>query len=185
MHKIQKQTAWWIFALIGIGVVSRLIPHMHNFTPLGGIALFSAAYIGKRHWSLLVPLFTLWISDVFLNNFVYSEYVTGWNRWFGFGWSYLGFAMIVGLGWLLLQKINLTRVLGSALTASVLFFLLSNFGVWLGSTMYPPTGEGLMLCYAAGIPFFWKSVLGTVGFSLVFFSTYEWATSHRLLWEKA
>ena len=93
--------------------------------------------------------------------------------------------MIVGLGWLLLQKINLTRVLGSALTASVLFFLLSNFGVWLGSTMYPPTGEGLMLCYAAGIPFFWKSVLGTVGFSLVFFSTYEWATSHRLLWEKA
>lgn len=80
MHKIQKQTAWWIFVLVGIGVLSRLIPHMYNFTPLGAIALFSAAYVGRKSLSILVPVITLWISDLLLNNFVYSEYVSGWGR---------------------------------------------------------------------------------------------------------
>lgn len=185
MHEIKKNTAWWIIALVGIGIVSRLIPHMYNFTPLGAIALFSAAYIGRRGLSLLIPILTLWLSDILLNNFLYSEYVSGFSRWFGFGWSYIGFALIVGLGWISLKKINLWTVMGSSLAASVLFFLVSNFGTWLGSTMYAQSSEGLMLCYAAGIPFFWKSLAGTVFYSLVFFGTYEWVSSKRLIWEKA
>lgn len=185
MHKIQKQTAWWIFVLVGIGVLSRLIPHMYNFTPLGAIALFSAAYVGRKSLSILVPVITLWISDLLLNNFAYSEYVSGWGRFFGFGWSYLGFLLIVGLGWLTLKKINLWTVLGSSVAASVVFFLVSNFGSWLGSTMYAQNTSGLLICYAAGIPFFWKSLAGTVFFSLVFFNTYEWSSSRKLIWEKA
>ncbi|MDX1666478.1 MAG: DUF6580 family putative transport protein, partial [Saprospiraceae bacterium] len=65
------------------------------------------------------------------------------------------------------------RLLGSSLLASVVFFLITNFGVWAGSPLYPPTAEGLAACYIAGIPFFWNTLLGDLFFTGALFGAFE------------
>jgi hypothetical protein len=65
-------------------------------------------------------------------------------------------------------------VIGYSLVGSVLFFLITNFGVWLGSSMYPQTGAGLIATYVAGIPFFQNTVLGTLFYSSVMFGSFAY-----------
>jgi hypothetical protein len=82
--------------------------------------------------------------------------------------------MIVVLGYYLLKKITFGRVLSGALGASVIFFIVSNFGVWLSGSMYPLTFEGLTASYTAAIPFFHYTIAGNVVYSAVLFGAYEW-----------
>ena len=167
-----------ITGFILFAALSRLLPHAYNFTPIGAIALFGAAYFADKKWALLVPLLAIWISDLLLNNLAYSAFYDGF-AWFtgGFLFIYGGIAMIVVLGYYLLKKITFGRVLGGALGASVIFFIISNFGVWVTSPMYPPTVEGLIMCYTAAIPFFHYTIAGNVVYSAVLFGGYEWIKS--------
>ena len=65
----------------------------------------------------------------------------------------LSFAAIIVLGSIMLSKVSIPRVLGGAIGASILFFIISNFGVWLSDPDYPLTWGGLVLCYEMAIPF--------------------------------
>lgn len=166
-----------LLSLIGLAVISRLLPHPHNFTPVGAIALFGAAYFPRKWMALLIPLAAMWLSDLFLNNVTYArmfpEYYNEF-QWFGSVWVYGAFLLIGLLGMATLRKVNLPRVMGSALGASVLFFAVTNFAVWIGSAMYPKTIAGLMACYAAGIPFFGNTLLGDLVYCGVLFGVFEW-----------
>jgi len=82
--------------------------------------------------------------------------------------------MIVILGITLLKKITLPRVIGGALGGSLIFFVISNFGVWLASPLYPNTLEGLMMCYTAAIPFFHYTIAGNLVYCGVLFGGYEY-----------
>ena len=82
--------------------------------------------------------------------------------------------MIVILGIMLLKKITFPRVFGGALGASLVFFIVSNFGVWLGSALYPLTAEGLIMCYTAAIPFFHYTLAGNLIYCGVLFGGYEY-----------
>lgn len=163
-----------ITLIVLFAALSRLIPHPSNFTPIGAMALFGAAYYSKRHLAFLIPIFSMWISDLILNNVVYSAYFNHFV-WFykGSVFTYGAFVLIVVLGMFLLKKINVSNLIFSALSASVIFFVVSNFGVWLTSGMYPHTFSGLIACYIAGIPFFHNTLLGDFVYAGVMFGSFE------------
>lgn len=126
----------------------RLVPHPPNFTPIGAMALFGAAHLGRRPLAMAAPLSALLLSDLVLG--FYS----------GMWVQYLAVALTVALGWVALTKVSALRVAGAALASSILFFVVSNFGTWTLSGMYPLTAAGLAACYAAGIPFFQNTLAG-------------------------
>lgn len=162
--------------LILLAAMSRLIPHPANFAPVGGMALFGAAYYSKRYLAFLIPVLSMWISDLILNNVVYGQYFDRFV-WFYAGslFTYGAFALIVLFGMSVIRKVRVPTLLLSALGASVIFFLVSNFGVWFSSGMYPHTTEGLTACYAAGIPFFKNTAAGDLFYTAILFGAFEWS----------
>jgi hypothetical protein len=172
---MNKKSIYIIIGFIVFAALARLLPHAYNFTPIGAIALFGAAYFTSKKWAFLVPISALFISDLILNNFIYSAYHDGFALFTsGFLYIYGGFALIVVLGLFLFDKVTMPRVLGGAIGGSVIFFIVSNFGVWISSPMYPLTWEGIVMCYTAAIPFFHNTLGGTVIYSAVLFGGYEY-----------
>ena len=92
---------------------------------------------------------------------------------------YLSFLLIVGLGLWLQPRRRAPLVLGAALAASVLFFVLSNFGVWATDTLYPRTFDGLVTCYVMAIPFFDYTVAGDLFYTTLMFGLFA-AAEKRL-----
>ena len=162
-----------IVLMIVLAAASRFMPHPPNFTPIGAMGLFGAAYFTKKYWAFLIPLLALWFSDLILNNVVYAQYYDSF-QWMGNVWVYLAFALVVVLGFGLLKKVSPKNLLGASLAASVIFFLITNFASWLMPiSPYPATFSGLMACYTAGIPFFWNTLAGDLFFTAVLFGSFE------------
>ena len=169
------------FVLAGILVLaafSRLIPHPPNFTALGAMALFGGAYIHNRILAVLFPLSALWISDIILNNLVYSEFYKGFVLFSNTHiWIYISFVIIAILGQLIIKKVNIKTMGLSAISASILFFILSNFGVWAQGLMYPLSFSGLIACYIAALPFFGWTLIGNFFFCAILFGSFELAAN--------
>jgi hypothetical protein len=162
-----------VAGVIFLAALSRLLPHPPNFSPVEAIALFGGAYFAQRHAALWVPLVAMFVSDLALgvmNGGIYAEYFLS----AGFALVYLCIALSALLGFGLRGRVNAARVVGYSLLGSVLFFLVTNFGTWLGSTMYPQTAAGLLAAYVAGIPFFQNTVLGTLFYSALMFGSFAW-----------
>ena len=164
-----------VTGMILFAALSRLLPHPHNFTPIGAIALFGAAYFSQKHLSILIPFAALWLSDLILNNLVYAqlypELYPGFV-WFGSGWVYAGFLLIALLGMRTLRQLHTLRILGTTVAASLIFYLLTNFGVWLNSPYYPQNIGGLLTSYAAGLPFFCNTLAGDLVYTGVLFGSF-------------
>jgi len=155
---------------------SRLIPHPANFAPIGALGLFGAAYFTRKWIAIILPLAGLWLSDVVINNTLYAQYYKSFTLFYdGFYWIYGTIALTTILGFYMLKKVSVKNVLTSSLLVSILFFLITNFGCWPGSTTYPQNFGGLMTCYAAGIPFFGGTIAGNVFYSIVLFGGFELA----------
>lgn len=148
---------------------SRIIPHPWNFTAVGAMALFGGAYFSDKRLSLAVPLAALMLSDLVLGGFHSTTFFV-----------YAGFALIVMMGWVLTDKKSVARLGGLSLAASSVFFLVSNFGVWVMDGMYPMTANGLVQCYVAAIPFFGYQVAGDLFFVTVMFGGYELVKKYAL-----
>ena len=163
-----------ISLLVVIAALSRLLPHPPNVAPIAGIALFGAAYYSKKYWAFLIPIASMWVSDLILNNVVYAHYFDHFV-WFYKGslFTYGAFALIVLMGTVTLKKKRAGNVFFSALGASAIFFIVSNFGVWLMSPIYVKSWEGLTACYVAAIPFLQNTLLGDLGYSVVLFGLFE------------
>ncbi|MET3112639.1 hypothetical protein AAKU52_000350 [Pedobacter sp. CG_S7] len=169
IEKINLRTSILILFIL-LAAFSRTLPHLPNFSPLAAIGLFGAAYFNKKWQIFLIPIAATWLSDLFINNYIYKEYYPSFT-WFytGFYWQYGSYLLIIVAGILFLKKINTSRVIGSSLLAATLFFLITNFGVWIGSTAYPQNFSGLLACYAAGIPFLKGTLLGNLFYAGVLF----------------
>ena len=171
-HSSLSTGPWVLAALIFIAALTRVLPHPPNFSPVEAVALFGGAYFAKKHWALLVPLLAMFASDLVLglvNGGIYWSYFTS----AGFLLIYLCIALSTLLGFGLRGKVNSGRVLGYSLAGSLLFFLVTNFGAWLGSSMYPQNAAGLTAAYIAGIPFFKWTVLSTLVYSALLFGGFE------------
>jgi Family of unknown function (DUF6580) len=162
------------FTLLGIilsAAAMRLVPHPPNVTPIGAMALFAGAYFATRKTAFLVPLTTMYLSDLALGFFVYDF---GWFHWF-MPFVYASFAITVGLGLLVRHRLTPLTIGAAALFGSVQFFVITNFGVWLVSGVYPKTVAGLLDCYAAAIPFFGNTLVGDAAYTLVLFGGFALA----------
>jgi hypothetical protein len=143
----------------------NVLPHAWHFTPVAASLLFFGARGSRRQ--MWVPLVLFAAADLVLTRFVYGFPVT-WDHLVTFAW----YAAILWLGTGLREKSGMRRVVAAALASSLSFFLISNFAVWAAwPQMYPRGLHGLMLSYAAGLPFFRGTVESDLFFSLAFFGT--------------
>lgn len=131
----------FILLLICIAIVSRIVPHPPNFTPITAIALFSSINFKNKLYKYIIPITGLIISDIIIGISLINIFV------------YLSFILIAFIG-AKFQKINNYSILLS----STSFFVISNFGVWLIG--YPKNIEGFILCYYMALPFFINTILG-------------------------
>lgn len=146
--------------IILIAVMLRLLPHPPNVAPIAAMALFGGTYLNKRY-ALIVPLIALFLSDIFLG--FYSGMIFVYGSFFLTG--------VIGL-WLKNHK-SVPNIIFASLGSSILFYLITNFGVWLTGTMYPHLQNGLLESYIMGLPFFRNTLLGDLGYVGLFFGSYE------------
>lgn len=169
----QTKNILLLSVIVFFGVISRFLPHPPNFTPLTAIALFAGAYLLKSKWAYIIPIGALLISDFILQILFW----TGVREFPGFYPNmilvYGAFALVVAIGTGLKGRIKVLPVMGSALLASLLFFVITNFGSWLSLPMYTKDFSGLMSAYAAGIPFYKWTMLGDLLYTGVLFTAFE------------
>ena len=146
-----------ILSAILIAASLRLMPHPPNFTPIGAMALFGGAYFGRHALAFAAPLGALLLSDA----------VIGFHS--GMPYVYASVARIALVGLAVRTKLTPLRIGAAAVASSVLFFAVTNFGVWLADGMYPQTLSGLAACYAAAIPFFQNTLAGDLVFTTLLF----------------
>ena len=162
-----------VAGLILLAAFSRMIPHMINFSPLGAIGLFGAAYFSKKWQALLLPVAAIWLSDLFINNVIYAQYNPSFVWLYkGFYWQYGTYLLITIIGFFIFKKVTLPRILTGVLTSSLSFFLVTNFACWPGNTLYAQNFGGLISCYTAGIPYLKGTLLGDLFYSGVLFGTF-------------
>lgn len=154
-----------ISLMVFVAAFIRLIPHPPNFAPIAAMALFGGAYFNKKSFAFAVPLAAMFLSDAIIG-FHSSMWIV-----------YVSFAVIVLIGMVLLKKVNVKNVIAASVTASLSFFILTNFGVWAFGTMYPKNFAGLIECYIAAIPFIQNTLIGDLFYSGIMFGIYEFAKS--------
>lgn len=178
MIKQTKFRTGVLIMMIVLAALSRLLPHPDNVTPVGAMALFGGAYFSRKYLALIIPILAMWFSDLVLNNTLYAHYYDGFV-WMGNTWVYASLIAISLIGMALLKKVKVKNVVLASVIGSILFFLVTNFGVWAGPhSMFPKTSAGLISTYAAGLPFFRASLLGDLVYCGVLFGGFEWAKSN-------
>lgn len=147
-------------AIIIFAVILRLVPHIPNIAPITALALFGGLYLNKK-FAVVVPLIALFLSDMVLGFYKGMFFVYG---------SFL----LIGLIGLFIQRHrSANRIVGATLAASTLFFVITNFGVWLQSGMYPHTWAGFINCYTLALPFFRNTLIGDGLYMGLFVVAYE------------
>lgn len=161
---MKSKINWAVVILIVLAALSRLIPHPPNFTPLVALALFGGAWLQDKRLALIVPLLALLLTDLFL----------GFHKTMIFVYS--AFVLIAGVGFWLEKNRKTVYIASAALLSTLLFFVVTNFGVWLVSDYYDASGAGLVQCFVAAIPFLQNTVASTLLYSLVLFGSAEMAS---------
>ena len=167
----------FIIATAAAAVISRLIPHMPNFTAMESIALFSGAYLGWKALAAITPLIAWFFSDLLINNTVSRMFYPDVE---GIVWYadymptvYISAFFMILLGAKVLKKWNPATLAITALSASLIFFIVSNFGTWMSGTIYPMNSAGLAACFTAALPFLKTSVISNLAFTAILFGGYE------------
>ncbi len=146
--------------VIFFAVVLRLLPHPPNVAPIAAMALFGGAYLNKKY-ALIVPLLAMFASDIFLGFHSTMPFVYG------------SFLLTGLIGFWIRKHKNAHNIIFASIASSLLFFIITNFGVWFMGSMYPKTILGLVDCYVAGIPFFRNTMVGDLLYVGVFFGSYR------------
>ncbi len=139
------------FFLVCLGLFGRFIPHLPNMTPITAICLVAGVYMSRPSLAFGIPLLTL----------VASDWIFG-VMYPGIVWVYLGFIGIMVIGRMAKQSMLSGKWVFVTLAGSSCFFVVSNFGVWVSSGLYPHTFGGLLEAYVLALPFFRNAVLGDI-----------------------
>ena len=149
--KKTKQKIVLFFYLVGLIALGRIIPHPPNFTPVLAMAVFMPYLTRDLYSAMLVPLSAMFVSDLYLG--LHSSMF----------WVYASILLGTTLSHYTMSMKKTYAHLGSnALLSSTIFFVITNFAVWMSGTMYPLTLDGLILCYTMAIPFFGNTLAGTL-----------------------
>lgn len=162
--------------LIVAGSFSRLIEHIPNFSAFEALALFGGAYLFSKAAAYLVPLVAMYASDLVLNNTIMRPFFADKEGFVFFDtymiYNVIAMLAVVAVARVLLRKVTGLKVIGASLTASSLFFVITNFGSWL-TLPYPKDLSGLVLAYEAALPFYQTSVVSSLLFTIILFGSYE------------
>ena len=139
-------------------IISRMISDIPNFTATIALIMFTSYLIRDKLLSVLVILVSQIISDLYIG--IYS------SMFFVYG----AYVFIALLSPIIMNKLSFKSVLISSLVTPTIFYIVSNFGVWITGSTYPLSLDGLIMCYVAGIPFFDETLLSTVVFSVTIYA---------------
>lgn len=166
--KIMNPRLLFITSAILIAAVSRLFPHIPNFTPIAAMALFGGAYLSDKRLAIAIPLLALFISDLGL------QLLFGKGLHATMTYVYVGFILTSIIGIMISNNITIKSIATGSIISSLLFFLITNFGVWAAYS--PQTGlAGLEATYILGIPFFAPTLAGDLLFNSILFSAFYFA----------
>jgi hypothetical protein len=153
------RTVLILFSALTLGsVLWRVFPHEWNMTPFMALALFAGARLSGA-WRYALPLGGMVLADLVLG--FHATMI----------WVYGAMALVVFLGGALTGR-PLTWYLGGALAGSVVFYLVSNMGVWVATDLYASNLAGLVACYVAALPFLLKSMAADLFFTVIFFGAF-------------
>ena len=144
-----------IFYLIFFGVIlalSRIIPHPPNFTPILASAIMAPLLIKDRILGLAIPIIAMFISDTIIGFHPYQFVI---------------YFTILTIGLITPIRKNYTILGIMAVGASVWFFIITNYSVWLAWDYYPKSIEGLLTCYTLALPFFKNTLTSTCLFTFL------------------
>ena len=176
--KFSKSIILSFILLVVIASLYRIVPgRPWGFTPQIAMALFSGSIVKDKKYAFLMPLLSMLLSDV-IYEVLYIFNLSSIEGFYNGQWAnYLLFAGLTVIGFAIKSN-KWMHILAGSVTGVFAYFLLSNFGVWIGGGLdinnqpYPKTFEGLQSCYIAALPFLKGLLMGTVFFSAVLFGGY-------------
>jgi hypothetical protein len=182
-ERINPRTFVLATMILSAGIIRLIsaadtISPLANLTPLGAMAMFGGTYYRDAWKAFLVPLLTLWLTDMILNRLIFfHEWVIFYD---GFAWVYVSFAVMVLIGrWM--ERVTVLHFLKSAFGAALLHWIVTDFGVWLGRGIDITTGlplskdlSGLWQCYYQAIPYFMNLFIGNVLYGAMLYGAFEW-----------
>lgn len=175
MEKKNNVLLWISIGLGVLAILSRIWITIPNFSPILGVGVFATYALGKRV-GIGITLASIVVSDIVL------ALTQTWTSFWGFmsfqPVVYGALILVMLVGYLINKKAKAHTVLGSAIVGSLLFFIVTNFFVWLdfyGWGMYTKDFTGLVQCYIAAIPFFKWSILSDIIFSMSLFGVWNLA----------
>lgn len=160
---MKKPRVATLIGVVLLAAFSRLVPHPWNFTPIGAMALFSGAHFSDKRLAFSVPLSALFLSDLFLGFYKGLPFVYG------------TFALIVCLGFWIKPRKRALPIGAAALSASLLFYVSTNFWKWALGVLYPKTFAGLVTCFIAALPFLQNTMAGDLVYTALLFGSWAWA----------
>jgi len=158
----------FVSSAIFIAAMSRLLPHIDNFTPIAAMALFGGVYFSDKRLAFVIPLLAMFLSDAAL------QVLFGWGFHNTIIYVYAAFIITTIIGMVIKRNITITSVIAGSLISSILFFLITNFGYW-AATGFQLGIAGLNNAYIAGLPFFRATMLGDLFYNAVLFGSFYFA----------
>lgn len=169
--------------MVVFSALYRVIPYDMRPEWLGSpqlaLALFAGSVVSNRKWSFALPLASLFFSDILMQ----VLYLNGMSSFRGFYegqlLNYFFIALLVVVGFFVNYK-KPAQILSGVIATPTLFFILSNFAVWVSGGGYnrAKTVSGLLQCYTDGLPFYGFSLLSMAIYSTVLFAGYNLYTMH-------
>ena len=158
-----------VLVLIAVLAFSRLIPHPPNFTPLLGMAVFAGARLDNKLFAIIAPLSAMFLSDLIIG--LHSAM------------SIIYFAILVNVffGFYLKNRFRPLPIGGILISGAFIFFLITNFVVWYGSSFYTNDFAGLITCYTMGLPFFQNTLISSLMYGYAAFYVFEFLEKRYLI----
>jgi len=156
---IKSRDIFLPLGIVFIAILIPLVPHAPNFVPIGALALFGGANLPKKY-AFTVPFAVMFLSDLFLGFHLTMIFV------------YLSFFITIIIGLFIKNRKNVRNVILGSFASSIIFFVITNFGVWVLYDFYPKNLSGLFESYILAIPFFHNTLLSDLIYNAVFFGGY-------------
>lgn len=162
----------FMLLIIGLRVIAPLSTDFKliaNFSGIGAVALFGGTYFKNKVNAFLLPVLVLFLSDLGLVLTMGTDYGF-YNGWY---YTYIAFILMVLVGHFIIKKVTIQSVLVAGVVSVFIHWIVSDFGVWYGSTFYPQTLAGFWECLMAAIPYEKNFLYGTLGYSALLFGVFE------------
>ena len=148
-NKKNLQSFFFIFFFL---TISRLIPHEPNFTPILSISILGFLFSTILSIKVLIVLGSMFFSDLIIGTHDFMLYVY--------------FSLI-----LLIIFSNSKNYIYMMFFGPLIFFIITNFGVWLNSSYYTKNINGLIESFYMAIPFFKNTILSTFFYCILILLT--------------